>query len=289
MLNLTLLRTFLEIVENSSFAVAAEVLSLTPSAVSGHVRRLEELVGKPLLARTTRTVRPTPEGEMLYSYTRELLRLEQEARAKITGKYKDARLRIGASEDFASTWLPQVLRAFRSSNPGLTLELKVGMTVKLLNDYSQRRLDIVIGKQSRPIEGAELLWQENVVWAGCDDFAIAETDHVPLVAFPKPCVLRESATEALADVGRAARLVFESPSFAGCLSAALAGFGLTPIARSQLKPGLRVFGEADGLPSIPNMQYLCLYDTQNSLARDLIGAVRETGVRTRFAYDPLFA
>lgn len=285
MLNLVLLRTFFEIVEHSSFAAAADVLSLTPSAVSGHVRRLELEVGKPLLARTTRSVSLTQDGELLYSYARDLLRMEEEARAKLSGRYRETRLRLGASEDFASTFLPQVLRTFRRSNPGLTLELKVGITVKLLSEYAQRKLDIVIGKQTKATNGGELLWRESLVWAGCEDLRIGKDDPVPLIVFPRPCVLRESATEALAEVGRTSRLVFESPSFAGCVSAALAGFGLTPIAESQLRSGLKIYGPDEDLPTMPPMQYLAFYNQTNATARDLIAAVRDAGVRTRFVYD----
>ncbi|MDI2459791.1 LysR family transcriptional regulator [Pseudomonas aeruginosa] len=48
-----LLRTFLEIVGSGCFA-AAERPALTPSAVSEHMRRLEQIAGVGLLARTTR-------------------------------------------------------------------------------------------------------------------------------------------------------------------------------------------------------------------------------------------
>nr|WP_254894127.1 LysR family transcriptional regulator [Pseudomonas aeruginosa] len=49
-----LLRTFLEIVGSGCFAAAAERPALTPSAVSGHMRRLEQIAGVGLQARTTR-------------------------------------------------------------------------------------------------------------------------------------------------------------------------------------------------------------------------------------------
>ena len=38
-LDLTLLRTFLEVVDHGGFALAADALALTPSAVSGHIKR----------------------------------------------------------------------------------------------------------------------------------------------------------------------------------------------------------------------------------------------------------
>lgn len=46
-----LLRSFVAIVEEGGFTRAAKRLHLTQSAVSGHLRRLEEEIGKPLLLR----------------------------------------------------------------------------------------------------------------------------------------------------------------------------------------------------------------------------------------------
>ena len=42
-LDLILLRTFVEVVDSGSFVLAAERLALTPSTVSGHIKRLENL------------------------------------------------------------------------------------------------------------------------------------------------------------------------------------------------------------------------------------------------------
>ena len=84
-LDLTLLRTFLEVVDCGGFALAADALSLTPSAVSGHIKRLEVLAGATLLDRTTRSFEVTPAGETLYAYARNIVDLEREARARLSG------------------------------------------------------------------------------------------------------------------------------------------------------------------------------------------------------------
>jgi DNA-binding transcriptional LysR family regulator len=80
-LETVLLRTFVEIVDSGSFASAADRLALTPSAVSGHMRRLEQIAGASLLARTTRRLELTQAGDTLYAYSRNILDLESEARA----------------------------------------------------------------------------------------------------------------------------------------------------------------------------------------------------------------
>ena len=83
-LDLTLLRTFLEVVDNGGFALAADALALTPSAVSGHIKRLEMVAGSVLLERTTRSFELTAAGETLYAYARNIVDLEREARARLS-------------------------------------------------------------------------------------------------------------------------------------------------------------------------------------------------------------
>ena len=53
MFDALLLKTFVTVVDEGGFSRAAEKLHLTQSAVSGHLRRLEEQIGKPLLKRGT--------------------------------------------------------------------------------------------------------------------------------------------------------------------------------------------------------------------------------------------
>ena len=78
MLELVLLRTFVAVFDEGGFGRAAARLNLTQSAVSGHLRRLEEQVGKPLLKRTTRSFEMTQDGERLLAYARAMLALNRE-------------------------------------------------------------------------------------------------------------------------------------------------------------------------------------------------------------------
>lgn len=74
--------------------------------------------GAVLLARTTRGFELTAAGETLYAYARNIVELEREARARLSGADLKGRLRIGSSEDFAGAWLAEVLQAFHRAHPG---------------------------------------------------------------------------------------------------------------------------------------------------------------------------
>jgi len=282
-LDLVLLRTFLGVVDGGSFAAAADRLALTPSAVSGHIRRLEQIAGVSLLARTTRRLELTQAGDSLYAYGRNILDLEREARARLRDAPLNGRLRIGASEDFASAWLPQVLQRFRRWHPDTTIELKVGISADLLRQQERGRLDLVFGKQcSRVDSHGELLWEEPLVWVFAADQALPTDTPLPLAVFPEPCVYRESAIASLGRAGHAWKLVFESSSMAGCLSAARAGFAVTVIADSQRSDGLRVLGADDGLPELPMARFYAFAHRESAASTALIDAARRAGQQGRF-------
>ncbi|MGZ2749655.1 LysR substrate-binding domain-containing protein [Burkholderia stagnalis] len=284
-LDTVLLRTFLEVVDSGSFATAAERLALTPSAVSGHIKRLEQIAGASLLARTTRRLALTQAGDTLYAYGRSILDLEREARAKLRGTPLRGRLRVGASEDFAGTWLPDVLQRFRQWHPDATIELKVGITADLLRQQERGRLDLVFGKQCSRVddETGDLLWEEPLVWAFAADQPLDLGQPLPLAVFPEPCIYRESAIAALGKTARAWRVVFESSSMAGCLSAARAGFAVTVIADSQRGEGLRVLGIDDGLPDLPAARFYAFARAGTPASAALIDAARRAGRQGRFS------
>ena len=76
--DVTLLRSFQAVAQEASFTKAAERLNLTQSAVSSHVRRLEEQAAKSLFVRNTRSVALTGDGEILLGYARAILRLNEQ-------------------------------------------------------------------------------------------------------------------------------------------------------------------------------------------------------------------
>ena len=59
-------KIFCTVVKTGNMSAAAKELYISQPAVSMAVKQLEEKLGSPLLIRTTKGVRPKPEGEVLY-------------------------------------------------------------------------------------------------------------------------------------------------------------------------------------------------------------------------------
>jgi LysR family carnitine catabolism transcriptional activator len=73
-LSLNCVAAFVAVATHRSFRKAAERLYMDASTASKLVRQLERELGQPLLTRTTREVRLTPEGEAALTVAKRLLR-----------------------------------------------------------------------------------------------------------------------------------------------------------------------------------------------------------------------
>ncbi|MBV6749557.1 LysR family transcriptional regulator [Pseudomonas chlororaphis] len=255
MFDALLLKTFVAVVDEGGFSRAAARLHLTQSAVSGHLRRLEEQVGKPLLTRTTRSQQLTADGERLMAYARGILALNRDAWAELTRSAFQGNLRIGVSEEFAEARLLRELQAFAADYPGLQLNVQVSIPGSLLTLMKQGELDLVVGSLCESSEPGLALWQEPLVWAWSAQPLGTLPTPLPLALFPEPCPYREAALTRLAQAGIAQRTAMLCTSYAALQAAALAGFAIAPMTRSQVSQGLTVLGAEHGLPPLPDAEF----------------------------------
>lgn len=117
------LQAFEQIARFGNVARAAEVLNLTPSAVSHQLANLEALIGRPLFLRTARGVTLTPVGEQYLLDVSGLLHSLTVATERATSDQSLDCLRLHSSPSFGLLWLMPRLEAFRLSHPDIQLNL----------------------------------------------------------------------------------------------------------------------------------------------------------------------
>src|ERR1700677_3606920 len=117
MLDTDQLRSFLAIVDTGSFTRAAERVNKTQSAVSMHIRRLEEQLGRALFVKHGRGTKLTNEGERLIAYARRLMQAEAEAMVALSRKGLDGSVRFGIPYDYAEAFLADILTRFNHVHP----------------------------------------------------------------------------------------------------------------------------------------------------------------------------
>ncbi len=108
-LDLDALRSFVIGIETGSFAQAADRLGRSTSAVSAQLKKLEDQAETALVRKSGRGLALTESGEVLLSYARRLLSLNDEAISAVRGPELAGWIRLGIQEDFGETVLPQVL------------------------------------------------------------------------------------------------------------------------------------------------------------------------------------
>jgi DNA-binding transcriptional LysR family regulator len=121
------MNAFVRVAERGSFAAAATDLGLTPSALSKLVTRIEDRLGVRLLARTTRKLALTAEGELFVARSREILASIEAAEAEVTAASERPRghMRISVGTAVAKQILGPALPVFLDRYPDITVELHV--------------------------------------------------------------------------------------------------------------------------------------------------------------------
>lgn len=253
MFDTDLLKAFVTVAEEGGFTRAATRLSLTQSAVSAQIKRLEEQAGCTLLTRTTRSVSLTAQGEVLLSYARNILSLQAEVSVRLgLGERVRGPLRVGISEGFLTGPLAHLLQHFTQAHPAVRTEVHVGGTEQLLEALEAGRLEVVLGVHCGDAPGGEELWSEPLVWAFSATTPLPSDPVLPLALFPKGCPYREAALHALLSRELQWRLACVSFSAASTGAAATLGLGVSPLPRSHLTPLLRDVTAEAGLPELPD-------------------------------------
>ena len=146
-MNLKQLRAFVAVATYQSFAQAGEHLHLSQPALSLTIKGPEEHLGGALLARTTRSVSLTPEGEVLLPLARQLLadwdNTEELLRQRFTLQL--GRVSVAAMPAFAGNLLPPVLKVFRERYPRVNVTVHDVINEQVLELVRHRRVELGIG------------------------------------------------------------------------------------------------------------------------------------------------
>jgi DNA-binding transcriptional LysR family regulator len=138
------LRTLVTVAEADSFADAAELLFITPAAVSQQIRQLEEELGLPLFDRSLRPPRLNANGENLLDRARKLVEQFNDFKSTAAESTIRGRLSIGSINGITSTLLPETLRSLRRRYPDVRVRIEEGPSQVLVRRVMREELDAAI-------------------------------------------------------------------------------------------------------------------------------------------------
>lgn len=118
---------FVRVVERGSFSAVARELNMGQPAVSKQVRALEQYLGGPLFARSTRYLALTDQGQRFYSHCQEILgHLEAATRSFTSGQEQIAGpLRVAAPVSYGRLCIAPLIGPFLQRHPEVRIDLRL--------------------------------------------------------------------------------------------------------------------------------------------------------------------
>jgi DNA-binding transcriptional LysR family regulator len=277
-LDIVLLRTFVAIVDTGGLTSAGRKVGRTQPAISQQIDRLEEIVGRSLFT-DRRKLDLTRDGDVMLSFARAMLRLNDEARGRFTAPAVTGHVILGTPDLYASFILPEVLANFSRAHPHVEIELRCTRSVHLQAALERGEIDIALTTNRPEFPRGELVRKEPLVWVAGLDASPELRRPLPLAVLPKGSVYRNNALEALAQTNLSWSIRSVCDSIAGLQAAVFAGLAVSVFPRCALDARLRCLSGDDGLPELPGVDLVMqrksggLSEAAEQLARFVVSAL----------------
>lgn len=176
------LRSFVDVAEALNIRRAAEAAGVQPSTMSRRIARIEGELGVSIFERRPSGVRLTHAGRDFFDAVSVALHdldlAVRQARAASEGSR--GRLRIGIFASIASGFPYEAIRLFRSQYPGVETELIEGAPNTLLRCIREGKLDVALVTGDCDLQDldCETLWCEAVALALAKDHPAAKAERL---------------------------------------------------------------------------------------------------------------
>jgi DNA-binding transcriptional LysR family regulator len=277
-LDIAPLRSLVAVADCGGFHRAAAALHLSQSAVSQHLRRIEAVVGEPLIERSGRGIVFTEIGLRALRHARAILAAHDTALDDL-GATEPAVLTIGATEHGADVMLAGLTTALRERLPDRRVRFRLDRNVSLADAIERGLVDLAIMLDGAALDRANASGLVRLQWVSGRALALSTRATLPLVIFSEPCTLREPAFAILESHGIAYEIAAECGDLSGLYAAVRSGLGVALLPMiGKLPDGLC---PAEGLPPANNASVLVrgragidshLLSTVDTAVRDVLAA-----------------
>lgn len=284
-LDLAALKSFVAIAETGGVTRAAQRLSLTQSAVSMQLKRLEAALGQPLFERERKQMVLTAHGEQLLSYARRMLELNDEVLARMTEQAFEGELTLGAPHDIVYPHIPDVLRRFTREFPRVRIALHSSYTHELKEQFARGEADVILTTETTPGPDATVLEESALVWIGAPGGTAWRQRPLPL-AFETGCIFRPWVQKSLDAAGIPWVMAVDSFSIRTVDASVSADIAVHAAISFTVPPRYDVIDHGGALPQMPPIK-VAMYVGEGPLARKLADVVAEKWREGTAANDAL--
>ena len=249
-IELRLLRSFVAIYERGSLSRAAEQLLCTQAAMSMRLKMLEDSVGNRLFLRHHHRLEPTSLGSEFYAKALGVLATYDEMISTTRSRTVIEKVRIGVPDDYALGILTGVIQRLRSEFSAIELEIVCDLSANLVAALRRQDLDLTLATLAAPSASAVAVVETRLCWVQHPEYRHDARLPVALSAYPEGCVFRKAMISSLEAAKMPWRVMTQSRSHAGVMSAVRAAAAVTSMAEGTVPPDLVARTKADWLPRL---------------------------------------
>jgi DNA-binding transcriptional LysR family regulator len=249
-LDLDLLKTFIAIADTGSFTRAADDIGRTQSAVSMQIKRLEDIVSRPVFVRDGRQNRLTIDGEKLLDYARRMVKLNDEAVMAFTRPELTGTVRLGTPDDYADRFLPEILARFARTHPLVEVDVECRNSEQLVQLVRRGELDVSLVTSQFAGGETETVRTEPLVWVVSQRHCPHLQPVLPVALSEAGCAWRRMALETLEMLDRPYRIAYASNNSNAVNAAVLSGLAVGVIPQICFRSTMRILAEEEGFPSL---------------------------------------
>ncbi|OBH29013.1 LysR family transcriptional regulator [Mycobacterium sp. E342] len=224
-LDIAPLRSLVAVADCGGFHRAAAALHLSQSAVSQHLRRVEAVVGEPLIQRSGRGIVFTEMGLKALRHARTILAAHDTALDDL-GATEPRLLTIGATEHGADVMLAGLTSLLRERLPDRRVRFRLDRNVSLADSIERGLVDLAIMLDGAGLDRANASGLVRLQWISARALAAPAREPLPLVIFSEPCTLREPAFAILENHGIDYEIAAECGDLSGLYAAVRSGLGV---------------------------------------------------------------
>lgn len=276
-LDLSLIRTFVAVADHGNMTVAANSLHLTQGAVSQHIRRLENQLGRVLFERSRCGVSLSPVGERLLGRARHLMTVNAEIWDEVGEGAIKGKLRLGVPPDLVGTSIAPALKLYSEAHPQVELSLICSGSKELMIALKKGELDLAIIEAPFSQTTGECLTVDRLVWVGNRGGNAFRRQPLPVSMVARTCAFRPVIMDALHKSKITWRIAFEAESIEATTATVCADLAITACLLSTVPANLSVLSNAD-LPDLGSFSIsLHLAESQrNAATEEFVRLLRST-------------
>ena len=248
-----LYRTFLAIADSGGFTSAAQIVGRTQSAVSQQIKRLEDMLGQPLVDRAATPVALTEYGKSLLRPARQIVDTHDEAMAMFRRTAFEGIIVVGVADAYVNRILKDVMTEFAKLLPQGTISIVIDDSLGLSRRIANGSVDLAFVTEGNCPTRGPVAFTDRLVVVGPSEVNLSKVDPLPVAVWDERNQDELPLVAALEAMNRRYRPVCVCRSVFAQHQAVTANLCVAVLVEGSMVAGERAYLEEDGFPVMKHL------------------------------------